>query len=117
MDGVPLVCCDAAADFRQPPQELLDLLEQVGKNATPIFFKSGQTLFYEGHKPYGLFIIQEGRVIFEKSGKAHDESLETKILGLQHLISNTPYCASCKAATPVKAIFVPKGILKKFACA
>lgn len=102
-----------------------DLLSE-GKS---ISFKSGQVLFYEGHSPYGVFILQKGRVKFRKREaeeapdslghdvsesdahcrEAHGPELKKgRVLGVAPFIHNQPYCCTCVAAEDCQAIFVSK---------
>ena len=102
-------CCEAVANSHPPFEEVLQCVEQIAKGITSVGYKEGQTIFYQGHIPYGLFIIKKGKVHLtnHKTEVAGDDSLPA-ILGWAHLLKETPYCSSCVAKTDVHAIFLPK---------
>lgn len=86
--------------------DLIQLISGIAKNMTPLVFQKGQVLFYEGHIPFGFFVIKEGKVGFS-SGKSQNETVE-QVVGIQNVLSETPYSATCTAQTLVRAVFVPK---------
>jgi len=110
-------CCKGRSDRPVAPtssdDHFLELIEKIALDMIPLVYQKGQVLFYEGHVPYGLFVIKKGRVKFMKGHQSPKEiqSLPS-ILGYQHLVSETPYCASCLAETEVKAVFLPKAIVQ-----
>ena len=109
MDELFHNCCKEESRFHHTVADLLHLIEQVAKNVTPLSFKADQTLLYEGHTPYGLFIVKKGEVCFEKNGRTQLlNDMKPTMLGFKHLLSDTPYCTSCKAVSHVEAIFLPK---------
>lgn len=91
--------------------DLLQLITKIAKSMTTIVFQKGQILFYEGHIPCGLFIIKEGRVEFSSEKTRHD--VPAPVVGFQHILDQTPYCATCTAATKVKAIFLSKTVVEE----
>jgi CRP-like cAMP-binding protein len=85
-------------------------------------FQKGQTLFYEGHAPYGLFVLKSGKIRFERHSKACPEehiwqSPEGKAIGLAHAIKKTPFCCTGVAVTSCAVVFISKtqleGLLDK----
>lgn len=93
------------------------------KGTSVVDFKRGQTLFYEGHYPNGVFVILSGELHFEKgnsckSAEEHYSKIDQgKVVGLSQILSDTPSCCSCIAVTDCKTIFISKTlfdpILKK----
>ncbi len=73
------------------------------KGGEVLHFKKGQVLFYEGHQPFGFFLISEGAVV--------PTPLEDKTMGLFHLLTDTPYCSTCTAASDLSALFFPKAFV------
>lgn len=106
-------CCKSKVDPHPLNDHFLELIEKIALDMIPLVYQKGQVLFYEGHVPYGLFVIKKGKVKFIKGHKSPKEIQSlTPILGYQHLISETPYCASCLAETEVKAVFLPKTVVQ-----
>jgi len=52
--------------FSDIPQDLLD---ELGKTRIVNTYKTGQTLFYEGNRAYGVYCINKGKVKLYKSGE------------------------------------------------
>ncbi len=94
-----------------------------------ISFKSGQVLFYEGHSPYGVFVLQRGYVRLMKRGSTdapdslghevaedddhcrekHVHALKHgRVLGVAPFIHDQPYCCTCLAKDDCQAIFISK---------
>lgn len=107
-------CCKSETVSYPPNDHFLELIEKLALDMIPLVYQKGQVLFYEGHVPYGLFVIKKGRVKLVKGHKPlKDIESSTPILGYQHLISETHYCASCLAETEVKAVFLPKTVVQE----
>ena len=68
-----------------------------------VHFKPGQVLFYAGHVPFGFFYLQSGEI----TPKAPDDN----VLGLGHLLANSPHCATLTARNEVDVLFFPKAVL------
>ena len=73
-------------------------------------YKAGQTIFYEGHQPYGIYIVRKGRVRFFHGPEGREEKL-IQVVGPGHMfceepfLKNTPYGFSAKAETDVSLSF------------
>ncbi len=100
--------------------EVIPLLEKAKVLSN---YKSGQTIFYAGNDPLGLFTITSGLVKLETvspSGSAHTLRLigPGGVLGYRSLFANEPYHASAVAMEDVEMCFIPKtdvlGIFKQF---
>lgn len=86
-------------------------------------YRSGQTIFYAGNEPLGLFTITKGLVKLETishSGNAHTLRIigPGGVLGYRSLFSNETYHASAIAIEDVEMCFIPKkdvmNIFKEF---
>lgn len=65
-------------------------------------YKKRQVIFYEGHKPHGIFVVCRGRVkIYKTDDKGHQLTTriadQGDILGYRALLSGEPYSATAEA--------------------
>ena len=79
-------------------------------------FHEGQVLFYEGHMPYGLFILLKGNVTFTKDGSPSPDdhrwsSPKGVIIGMEPFLNQSPYCCTGTAQQDCRAIFISKTLL------
>ncbi len=81
-------------------------------------FRAGQVLFYEGHEPYGIFVILSGLVEEVNSGKDCGRefwsSPQGQVLGLSHILNGSPLCCTAVAATDCEVLFIPKTLLEPY---
>lgn len=85
----------------------------------PLSFQKGQTLFYSGHKPYGLYIVKSAKVRFEPGGlpcSGHHvwKSPKGDVLGAEPFFEDKPFCCSCVAQEDCEILFLPKSQLERF---
>lgn len=86
----------------------------ISKNAkVQCHFKSGQTIFYAGNSPLGIFTIQKGLVKLEttsQSGNSHTLRLKSAgdILGYRSLFANENYQATAVAVDDCELCFISK---------
>ena len=90
--------------------------EKLLREGQELDFKKGQVLFYEGHAPYGVFVVGSGEVRFKRgerpcAGNHLWSSPSGKVLGLDHFFDDTPYCCTCLAATDCTMTFISKSQL------
>ncbi len=83
----------------------------VDKNC--VSHKKGQTLFYEGTRPLGLFCINEGTVKIYKSTSNGKEQIirlakAGDFLGYRALLGEEHYAASATILEDAKVCFIPK---------
>jgi len=86
------------------------------KYSTELNFKDGQDIFYEGHNPYGAFIILSGDVTLTKASDS-EKKLSAPLtvpIGLDLLLTGQTYPFTAVANGPVQARFVSKGLLLKY---
>lgn len=102
------------------PDELLRELEAV--KVTNIY-KKGQTIFYEGNKPYGVYCLKSGNVKLYKTnteGKAFITNVTGggALLGYRYFFTEEMYSASSEAIEDTVVCFIDKErfleLLKKY---
>jgi CRP-like cAMP-binding protein len=96
--------------FSDLPREDLDTLSQ---HKTCIRYKKGQTLFYEGTRPMGLFCINSGKVkVYKISSEGKEQILKLAkpgdFLGYRALISEEFYNSSATVIEEGAICYVPK---------
>lgn len=84
----------------------------------PVYFKRGQVLFYEGHIPYGVFVILSGRVSLLEGQtpclREHSHlSPQGPVYGLDAALEETPSCCTCLAEEDCRALFISKSLLQR----
>lgn len=90
-----------------------EVLGLVEKARTVCRFKAGQTIFYAGNDPLGLFTIQGGLVKLEvtsPNGAAHTLRMVGPggVLGYRSLFAQEPYHASAVAVKDCELCFISK---------
>lgn len=96
--------------------DLFQLILEIARDSTPVVYRKDQVLFYEGHIPYGLFIIKEGNISLSSGGIKSENAAHSSVVGFQHVLDQSPYCSTCTAVTEVKAVFLSKAVVQA-ACA
>jgi len=96
--------------FSDLPREDLDTLSQ---HKTCIRYKKGQTLFYEGTRPMGLFCINSGKVkVYKISSEGKEQILKLAkpgdFLGYRALISEEFYNSSATVIEEGAMCYIPK---------
>lgn len=99
-----------------------NIQEAVRKARVTCHFKPGQTIFYAGNDPLGIFTIQSGLVKLEvtsSSGSTHTVRLVGPggALGYRSLFSGEPYHASAVAVEDCELCFLSKAdVMDIFSC-
>jgi CRP-like cAMP-binding protein len=96
--------------FEDLPREDLD---QLSQHKTCIRYKKGQTLFYEGTRPMGLFCINSGKVkVYKISSEGKEQILKLAkpgdFLGYRALISEEFYNSSATVIEEGAICYIPK---------
>ena len=91
-------------------------LDEIGQHRSSSHYKTGQSIFYQGNEPLGLFTVERGLVKLEminEAGQAHTLRLMGPgcILGYRALFSKEPYRASAIAVEDSKLCFLPKNFI------
>lgn len=100
-------------------QKLESQWSKLKKQAQALHFKKGQILFYEGHLPYGIYLIESGKLVFRKDEKTcfkeHEFRIhKDRVIGLHTLLDNLSNECSCEAETECNLLFVSKTQLSHF---
>lgn len=88
-------------------------LANMSQGKTCIKYKKGQTLFYEGTRPMGLFCINTGKVkVFKMSSEGKEQILDLAkpgdFLGYRALISEEFYNASATVIEEAAICYIPR---------
>lgn len=95
-----------------PKRFLMTYLPALFKVEEQLVFKHGQTIFYAGHKPYGLYLVRSGKVGLMRSEKVIERiKLAGDIFGEESFFSGKPYGFTAKALEDVRVSFFPKSFL------
>lgn len=88
-------------------------LESLSDGKSCVIYKKGQTLFYEGTRPMGLFCINSGKVKVYKMGSQGREQIvrlssSGDFLGYRALLGEEFYSASATVLEDAAICFIPK---------
>lgn len=86
---------------------------QLSDNKNYVYHKKGQTLFYEGTRPMGLFCINEGTVkVYKTTSNGKEQIIRLAkagdFLGYRALLSEEQHAASATILEDAKVCFIPK---------
>jgi len=87
--------------------------DEVQAARTVVRFKTGQTIFYQGNEPIGLYVIQKGLVKLQSvdvDGASNTLRLlgEGQALGYRSLFAEEPFHASAICVEDCTLCFLPK---------
>lgn len=90
-----------------------DQMDDLDTGKTCIVYKKGQTLFYEGTRPMGLYCIKSGKVKVFKMGSQGKEQIMRlanpgDFLGYRSLLAEELYAASAEVLEDAGICFIPK---------
>lgn len=90
-----------------------DELSILSSHKSCVSYKKGQTLFYEGTRPMGIFCINRGKVKVYKMGSNGREQIlfiaqPGDFLGYRSMLSEEFYGASATVIEPAAICFIPK---------
>jgi CRP/FNR family transcriptional regulator len=88
-------------------------LEKLDENKSCVMYKKGQTLFYEGTRPLGLYCVKTGKVKVFKVGSQGKEQIMRlsnpgDFLGYRALLGEEYYAASAEVLEDASVCFIPK---------
>ncbi len=95
--------------------------------ATPVHYQPGQFLFYEGHKPYGVYLLNDGAIELYRtvSGNPLDEpefrcAVEARIdegrplvIGARQLQEDQAFPVNARAHRRIEGIFIDRTTLRE----
>ena len=86
---------------------------EISKNKVTNLYKRGQTLFFQGNPPFGLYCMQAGKVKISKIGNDGKESIiriavQGDILGHRGLFTGQYYSATATAIEDSVICFIDK---------
>lgn len=99
--------------FRDFPESDLPKLDQ-GKSC--YVYKRGETLFYEGHTPQGVYCIKKGKIKIAREGFEGKEQIirfakDGDVVGYRSLLSGERYASSAVALEETTVCFIPRNQL------
>ena len=88
-------------------------LHTISSHKSCVSYKKGQTLFYEGTRPMGIFCINQGKVkVFKMGSNGREQILfiaqPGDFLGYRAMLSEEFYGASATVIEPAAICFIPK---------
>nr|WP_155207839.1 Crp/Fnr family transcriptional regulator [Xanthovirga aplysinae] len=88
-------------------------MEILSQNKSCVTYKKGQTLFYEGTRPLGLYCINAGKVkVYKSSAQGKEQIIHLckagDFLGYRALLGEEFYVASATVLEEAKVCFIPK---------
>lgn len=94
-------------------KKYLTHLVQVEKR---IDYKAGQVIFYEGHKPYGIYVLRTGRIRLFKKKNGREELLKImeplQLLGVSEIRKDRVFDYSARAETDVSVSFFSRSFFQ-----
>lgn len=93
-------------------------LDEVSKHKVTNTYKKGQTLFFQGNPPFGLYCVSQGKIKVTKTGNDGKESIVRlatggDILGHRSLFSSESYTATATAIEDSVVCFIDKKFIYK----
>ena len=90
-----------------------DQLDDLDSGKSCVVYKKGQTLFYEGTIPMGLYCVKTGKVKIYKMGSQGKEQIlrlanPGDFLGYRSLLGEETYAASAEVLEEAAVCFIPK---------
>lgn len=88
-------------------------LEKVSQHKVMNFYKKGQTIFFQGNPPFGLYCVNSGKIKISKTGQEGKESIVRiagpgDVLGHRSLFSKENYNASATVIEDATVCFLDK---------
>lgn len=112
------ICCGISPWEKDILGAVLDHVDSLASLGGEVHFQKDHVIFYDGHHPFGFYILKKGEVFLSRTtvfGLREDfTNPKKKLYGLFHLLTHTPHCAMAVAKTDVAMIFVPKSVVIEF---
>lgn len=98
-------------------QSFLKKWDALLKESTLLALKKDQVLFYQGHLPYGVFVVASGEVdLVYENNPGEKETVSAPLntpIGVDFLYDNVPYPFTAVARGSVVTMFIDKNQLKR----
>lgn len=112
----PAVCNNCLTREINPLCSVAAARIEIEESRTMVRFKSGQTIFYQGNEPIGLYVVQEGLVKLEAlSPEGSPNTLRLlgpgQALGYRSLFANDKFQASAVVVEDALLCFLPRNVL------
>jgi len=107
-------CISCPARTRSAFSEIPDnFLVELGKTKVSNLYKKGQTIYYDGNKPYGVFCIRNGDIKISKSTSDGNKlvvkfSNSGSLLGYSSLLIDKNYSSTAEVIEDTHACFIDK---------
>ena len=97
--------------FREIEKHLANLVQAEER----LDFKTGQVIFYEGHQPYGVYVLRKGRVrLFQRPEEGDEKLIQIieagYVFGEESFLEDKPYEFSAKAETDISVSFFSRTV-------
>lgn len=91
-------------------------LQEVSQNKVMNTYKRGQTIFFQGNPPFGLYCISNGKIKVYKTGNDGKETIlrivgPGDVLGHRSLFSNENYNATATVIEDTQVCFIDKNFI------
>jgi CRP-like cAMP-binding protein len=73
-------------------------------------FAEGQTIFYEGHLPYGIFILLTGEVELKYVNSKVEKVSSPALIGISAFMNKTVYSGTARAITACEIFFLSTSV-------
>ncbi|MBI2060335.1 MAG: cyclic nucleotide-binding domain-containing protein [Nitrospirae bacterium] len=88
-------------------------LDQLKTRGTQQAYQRGQVVFYEGHRPLGVYVHESGKIAFLKGRRKVRECADPCVLGFQVLMADVGLPFSARAESEVALTFVGRTALQR----
>ncbi len=87
--------------------------KELKRQAQAVRYKKNQILFYEGHLPYGIYILKAGDLFFTRSEKEcveeHLSQIQRdRVVCVENILAKTPHSCTCYAQSDCEVLFISK---------
>ncbi len=94
------------------------MAKEMDAKKTTNTYKRGQTIFYEGNSPFGIYCVFSGKIkLFKSSSNGKQVILKIlkagDVMGYRSLFSSEPYAACAEVLDDAQVCFIPKDIFFK----
>lgn len=109
--------CDTCESRKDNPLCSVDnRMDEIAKHKSSSSYRAGQTIFYQGNEPLGIFTIERGLVKLDAvndEGQVHTLRLmgPGQIIGYRAMFAKESYQASAIAVEDSKLCFLPKNFI------